>query len=423
MGPVRAFLSIATFCVVLFHAAGAVAQIQYVTVQADGTGRTLGHAVGMALKEAVTQVNGTQVAATTLSVEVTASLETESESKFANAAASAEAIATKTKGAIKEYRIVNKTRQGNAWNVTVEAAIAKYSAGPQANRLRMAVVPFRMKNNGQQAFRDRLVQDLVTQLTQSRKFAMLDRQFGAERQGELDMLSSGSAPPSEMARLGNTLGTDYLVVGVIEDASQAVRTVSMQSANKTFTLTTANVRLSYRIIDAASGQIKHADSFARSVEEGSVDVLGRSAAEEISRQILETIFPLMVESVSGDVLYVGQGGKSLRLGERFRIVRYGKEIKDSYTKESLGREETDVGIAEIVDVQAKIAKAKVVKQTVDIGKEFAPQSFILRPLKQGQGAPVQSAGASAPAPGRAPAKGAAAEPQATDLKKKSEGNW
>lgn len=422
MGTVRALAALLTFCIALFNAGDASAQIQYVTVQAEGSGRSIGHAVGMALKEAVTQVNGTQVAATTLSVEITASLETESESKFANAAASAEAIATKTKGAIKEYRIVNKTREGNVWNVTVEAAIAKYSAGPQANRLRMAVVPFRMKNNGQQAFRDRFVQDLVTQLTQSRKFAMLDRQFGAERQGELDMLASGSAPPSEMARLGNTLGTDYLIVGIIEDASQAVRTVSMQTANKTFTMTTANVRLSYRIIDAASGQIKHADSFARSVDEGSVDALGRSAADEISRQIVETIFPLMVESVSGDVLYVGQGGKSLRLGERFRIVRYGKEIKDSYTKESLGREETDVGIAEIVDVQAKIAKAKVVKQTVDISKEFAPASFILRPLKPGT--PVQAAGA--PAPARGPARPAAGEAQAAqppDLKKKMDGNW
>jgi curli biogenesis system outer membrane secretion channel CsgG len=421
MSTVRALIAAVTFCVALFQSGEAPAQIQYVTVQAEGTGRSIGHAVGMALKEAVTQVNGTQVAATTVSVEIAASLETETESKFANAAASAEAIATKTKGAIKEYRIVNKAKEGNVWTVTVEAAIAKYAAGPQVNRLRMAVVPFRLKNNAQAAFRDRFVQDLTTQLTQSRKFAMLDRQFGAERQRELDMLTTGSTPPGEMARLGNTLGTDYLIVGVIEDASQAVRTFTMQSANKTFTQTTANVRLSYRIIDAATGQIKHADGFARSVEEGSVEALGRSAADEISRQILETIFPLMVESVSSDVLYVGQGGKSLRLGERFRIVRYGKEIKDSYTKESLGREETDVGIAEIIDVQAKLAKAKIVKQSVDVAKEFAPASFILRPLKPGTG--VQAAAAPArPATQQAGRPQAPAAP-APDLKRKMEGNW
>jgi TolB-like protein len=419
MTTVRLFVTLCLLGTGLCWIAESVAGVEYVTVKAEGAGRSVGHAVGLALKQAVSQVNGTQVAATTFSAEVTASLETQSEKRSATAAMSGEAVATLTKGAVKEYRIVNKAQAGGVWTVTIEAAIARYAAGPQADRLRMAVVPFRLQADSQKAFRDQFVQELVTLLTQSRKFAMLDRQFGAERQGELDLLASGSAPPAEIARLGNTLGTDYLIVGVIEDASQTARQVTMQSANKTFTLTSANVRLSYRIIDAASGQIKHADSFARNVEQGRLDEIGKGAAEEISTQILDAIFPLMVESVTGDVMYLGQGGKTLRPGQKFRIVRYGKEIRDSYTKESLGREESDVGIAEIIEVQAKMAKARVVKQSVDLAKEFAPGSFGLRSLSSAPGA--QAATRSANGAART-----AAVPQAQtqpDLKKKVEGDW
>lgn len=418
MRIIRTLIALVGLTLGLVPAGAALAQVEYVTLQTEGTGRTMGHAVGSALREAISQVNGAHVAGSMATAEATAAIETRDDSVFVSASAFAEAIATQTKGAIKEYRIIKKSREGSLWTVTVEAAVARYAASPQVNRLRMAVIPFRLKHEAQKPFRDHFTQELVTHLTQSRKFAMLDRQFGAERQRELDLLASGSAPPAEMARLGNTLGTDYLVVGVIEDASQAVRTVAMQSANRTFTLTTANVRLSYRIVDAATGQIKFSESFTRSSEEDGVDALTKGAAEEVSRQILEAIFPVLVESVSGDVLYLGQGGKALRAGQRFRIVRYGKELRDSYTKESLGREEVDVGVAEITDVQAKFAKAKIVKQTVDIGREFAPETFLLRPLKQ-PGAAVQAArGPAAP-----PASATPPERPKSDLKKKVEGDW
>jgi len=393
------------------------AGIEYVTVQAEGSATTLGGAIASALKEAVTQVNGAQLAATTLSSEAMAAMDTQNESSFASASTSAEQIAMQTKGVIREYRILSKAKDVSVWTVNVDVTVSKYARSEQADRLRAAVVPFRLSKAGQAGFRDAFVQGLTSRLTQSRKFAILDRQYGAEQDAELDRLSGAGTPVEEMAKLGNKLGTDLLIVGTVEEAGVATHSVTIASINKTLETSQTTVRLSYRVIDAATGQIKFSDTWTHSQEGAAIAGLAERAGDEISRQILESIFPVMVESINGDMLFLGQGGKSIQVGQRYRLIRYGKTIVDSYTKESLGREETEVGIIEVVDVQAKVAKAKVVKAQIDLAKEFAPSSYIARLSAEARPA---GQGSAAPSPAAVAAKH---EKRAESVQKSAEKDW
>jgi hypothetical protein len=62
------------------------------------------------------------------------------------------------------------------------------------------------------------------------------------------------------------------------------------------------------------------------------------------------------------------------------LIKYGEEIFDSYTKESLGRSEQKVGTVEIVDVTGKLSKAKVIKSSININDDFQTNQYVLRPL-------------------------------------------
>jgi hypothetical protein len=391
--------------------------LDYVTVQSEGTGKTVGSAVGSALSSAVAQVNGAALAATTLTVEARAALDTATESSFASASATSETVAQSTKGIVREYRIVSKRQDGPLYSVTVEATIAKYARSPQADRLRVSVLPFRLTKEGQARFRDLFVQELSANLSQSRKFAILDRQFESERQSEMAIVSSTDSSVEEMAKLGNRLGTDYMIVGTVNDA--VFQTINTQIAGRTLSRTEVKIALSYRVIDAPTGQVKFSDGWSRSAEGVTVESLAKQGAEAISRQILDAIFPITVESVDGEMLYLGQGGKTMRVGQTYRLFRYGKPITDSHTGESLGREEIEIGTIKIVDVQSKIAKAKVVKASIDVAQNFAPSTFIARLLSDSQSTSAHSGGGS----GAGGARAAPSAKQVDDMKKKAEGDW
>jgi TolB-like protein len=323
-------------------------------------------------------------------------------------------VSQQTKGLIREYRVVSTAQDGPVWTVQLEATIARYTKSPQSNRLRITVLPFRVKNAAQKEAAERFASELNANLTQSRKFAMLDRQFEAERQEEMAINASADTSIEEMAKLGNRLGTDYMIVGVIEDGG--VTTQSTQLAGRMLSSSTARLSVSYRVIDAPTGQVKFADSWSRSGEGQSVAALAAKAAETISREIVEAIAPLAVESVDGNTVYLGQGGKSIKSGQRYRLMKMGEPIVDRYTGESLGRQETEVGVIEITDVQTKLAKARIIESRVDIAAEFRSASFVVRPIAQ----PAQKR----PSTGTAKNAGAS-QPKSglQKLKSTTEGDW
>lgn len=386
----------------------ATGSIERVTVQTEGSGSSVGTATASALSSAVAQVNGVEIASNTLSTELAQTLDTDAGSEFAATSATVEAIAQRTKGLVQSYRILSKAENAGIWTVSVEAAISKYARSEQADRLRMTVLPFRTHGADHGNISDRFVMDLTAQLTSSRKFAMLDRAFEGERQSEMGVLSSEGTSMEEMAKLGNRLGTDYMIVGVIDDAS--IHTQTAELAGRTLTAKSATLSISYRVIDAPTGQIKMADSWTGAMSGGSIEGLATQAADVISRQIVDSIAPIKVESVLGDQLFLGQGGKSIKVGQKYRLLLSGDVIVDSYTKESLGRQEIEVGLIEVVEVQSKIAKAKVLKSSVNIAEKFPTSTFIVR---------LQSEAAK-PAASGAPSKKTA---PVTALKKKVENDW
>src|ERR1700730_10590048 len=60
-------------------------------------------------------------------------------------------------------------------------------------------------------------QRLIDALMATGRFSVLDRNFDAEANRELDLIATGQTPNPEMAKLNQTLSADLLWVGTIND--------------------------------------------------------------------------------------------------------------------------------------------------------------------------------------------------------------
>jgi curli biogenesis system outer membrane secretion channel CsgG len=356
------------------------AGITYVAVKTQGTGDNENYAIASALAAAVAQVNGASVEADSVLSEMMVAIDTGDASQAAFASTSAETISQKTKGTVRDYKVISSSETEGIWTVSVESRIAKFQRSAQSERLRLAVLPFRTSHEEHAHASDQFANQLASQLTQTRRFAILDRDYEKERQDEMEINLSDDSPAEEMARLGHRLGTDLMIVGVVEDASTSVSTT--QIAGRTLQSARTRFTVNYRVVDAATGQIKFSDTWSKESEGSNVATLIGSASENIARSIIEGIFPVAVESVSGNLVFLGQGGSSIKPGQQYRLIHLGSSIVDRYTGESLGREEHDIGLLEIVDVQSKFSKAKILHTDIDLAEHFQPALFIVRLASQ-----------------------------------------
>ena len=82
---------------------------------------------------------------------------------------------------------------------------------------------------------------------------------------------------------------------------------------------------------------------------------------------------------------LGQGGETVKKGQRMQLILRGEKITDSYTKESLGRSEEVIGEVEITGVTAKQSYAKVISATKDrLEALFKPKTMLVRPVSKSQ---------------------------------------
>ena len=300
--------------------------------------------------------------------------------------ASQKEIDVKTAGQIKSYEVLSFQEVPQGFIVRISASISKFVISIEAERTRIVVTPFRMKTRGNTTneFERQFSQTLINQLTQSRKFAVLDRDYISEQGVELNLLQAGEVPIDEMTKLGNKLGTDFIIVGAVDEFVSRRRNLIMKSTGQEIPMIDQGARLSYRIINAATGQVKFSDTYdSIETKQGTAiasKIIANKAANEVSQNILMNFYPVMVEAIQGDTIVLGQGGDTVEAGQQFTLVQYGKEIIDSYTKESLGRIENNVGTIEITRVTNNQSYARILKVTIDVEANFEPQGFIVRPL-------------------------------------------
>ena len=364
--------------------------MSYVPVDSQGSGVTRKDAIADALQDAVSQVNGAEIAAEMSSSIKEKSSEKNGKDEYSSEESFQENVKKKTKGVIRSWKLLDEEKEEGEeglWIVNLNVTVAQYKLSKQLERLRITVAPFQISptvSDPQLAtkFMESFPNGLVGYLTQSRRFALLDRDFLENQANELDFIKRGDTRAEELAKLGNKVGADYIVVGLVEDVFKKEEMVTMRSTGQQIKSVKMGARVSYRIIDVATTQISFSDTVSYDPNQGNSTI--RKIADYISdvagQTIVNAIYPVSVVSSVGDQVTLGQGGKTIRMGDKYNLVRYGNKIIDPHTKESLGREEIVIGVLKITNVQSKTSTAKFVDSSKSISSSFSAKTYIVRPF-------------------------------------------
>jgi|TARA_B100000929_G_C15475633_1_gene409396 hypothetical protein len=376
----------------------AFCEVSYIETTAKGKAETLEIALKKALKEAISKVNGVTLKTESILETIDKSLITEDSASSTLSRDLKEKISEKSGGSIKSFDILNEYEDSNGLQVVeIKATVAKYILSKTANRKRMAIVPFRINLNeisifGKKGFDDAdnlrkyLNQEFTNYFVQTRKFTILDREFDKEISTELTNLEN-SEKIEDQVKIGQKLFADYIIVGrldflVLEEIEKKFLTSDEVLKKKIGAL-----NFSYRVIDVPTGQIKYSSKVNLEVnlkkQNQPLPYLFNLTAQNAGLEIMYAIYPILVEKIEDDLLYLGQGGNQIKKDDIFTIYeRTDSKIKDTYTGETLGNVEKIVGKATIIDSNAKFSVAQIIEQKYDLSEDFKPRKYMVKPIKE-----------------------------------------
>ena len=297
-------------------------------------------------------------------------------------------IIDETKGGIKSYEILKKTKDKNGWHqVKVKAQVAFFELPKEAMRTRIAVFPFRLYEvqSDKERFQRLLDQNINDYLVQTKKFTMLDRTFIEEVAREQKTILDGKTPAIEMAKIGNEISADFILVGSVEDFSIEEKVTKILSSDQEIKKNIASIYLSYRLLDVATKQIKNSNTLELQIPiKESVKKADMKAISELStilgEEILFSVYPVLIEKISNGEIYLGQGGKQFKKGQQYEVFEKGEKIIDSYTNEVIGNVETSVSKIEISSVSSGYSKAKFLDQENKLSEPVEAGKYIVRPI-------------------------------------------
>ena len=364
-------------------------KITYVEKQVTGIGENYKMALRDALREAISQVNGvTQETSSIINTIEKSISDNEGDENFSSTNFQ-ELIKEKSKGSVKSYEILNKSKNlDGLYEIEIKATIAKFALTKDANRKRIAILPFRQTIESSSIDPSRstrmLNQSLTNYLVQTRKFTVLDRDFDDEVLSELNNLNE-SSNIEDQAKIGQKLFADYILVGRLETFDVQEIEKKYLTSDRIKKTTTGMIDFNYRIIDVPTKQIKYASKLREEInlnkQKQPASFLSEQSSKKIGQEILYAIFPILIEKIKGDIAYLGQGGMQIEIGDMYDIYEMSDEvITDSRTGEKLGKMEFKVGQAEIIDKNAKFSIARI-SSNDDLSENFKPVKYYVKPTK------------------------------------------
>lgn len=355
------FSSLFLICSLFLSGVFAQTKINYVDVVVNGTGASESAAINNALVNGLSQISGQYMSASDKS-ELTQKLEIiEGNEKEEIKENFSEEINSFTKGVIKQFKVLKVNKENMLFKARVQMTIPTYNEGFDAKKIKIAVLPFKALNEIDTSTAEKEVgrwrRELEEGLVQTRKFQVIDKDYGDLLTKELNSYNSADYKIEELMRFGRKIGADYVLTGTLITGMKSKLNPDKQK-----------YKLSLRIIDLATSQIK----FAKKV----------SDVQKTIRQIIDAIYPIPVIDINGRSVTIGIGGDMLVVGDIFELVELGKVLKDPYTGEKLGYQETTVSDVEIEKIYSKTTKAQIINEKVDLDEiEFKSGKFILRSVQ------------------------------------------
>lgn len=324
-------------------------------------------------------------------------------------------VQAKTKGHVLDYKITEERfdQELKLWYIEVDARVpGKYVIGRDPDNLRrMVVLPFRMIGDAATVYGEKLeprqycesiARSLNENLTHTRRFTMLDREFDSETTAELGRLDLENASPGDFGRFNQRLVTDYAVIGTVKVYSSPAAAAANPYTGTAGVSDGPFLEVSYRVILVPTTQLKWANTVTipYSMAGGGgisamMSTAAAAAANSICEEIIANIYPIRVTGKTQFELVLNQGGKNIRQGDAFGVFQTSAPVTDVTTGESLGGVEEMIAKAVITRVTPKMSYAQVVEGTpleaIPVGAIVRrPTSLYVRGAPTGAASPVQA---------------------------------
>jgi curli biogenesis system outer membrane secretion channel CsgG len=449
--------------------------VEKVQVETTATGPTLPAAVDAALRMAVEQVNGKVVSASHTSVTSGISVATQDESVDVTSSAFADVVASRSGGAISDFKILHQRqisrpletteekfdgsrgesysrgnisasesaeahaddasaqaaanaegswdekqgavdahwsrkqqRMQNEWEVTIAARVAHYRESADAKRPRIVVA---MPHAAEATFEvgDRAIDAaqlesqirgrLSDALTQTQRFTVLDREFTGEVRNELDLIGSGMVKNEDMARVGQMLATDLILIPTIERFEYRRSERKLRLTDRTLVTYAGGGAIALKLINAVTGQVVMSQTFEAELPSTAPTTLGTSVdggklantlmdslGNDMARTLLLHTFPVAVIRLSGNDVVLNQGGQVVSVGTSYQAVTLGEDLKDPQTGQSLGPMESPCCVIEVTRIGSNVAYGRVAQPGFNL-PSFRPGMIELRESLKSQAQP------------------------------------
>ncbi len=296
---------------------------------------------------------------------------------------------TEIGGLVRSYTVLDEKQiDQNTYEVTLQVAVYDYGARGQTGRIKIALMPAKTQQDNYGFLNQTISGDtlsslfsqrLIAGLTQTNKFAVLDRESIVDFTREKEMIFSFDAPLGEQAKLAETLGADYLLVGTITQGQIEIIERYLSAANYTTRKFKARFNFDYRLVDSSTKQVVLASNAQKYLEDEQVrkladeqnpvewdsaqvrDAFISLVANDVIAAIIDRVYPIRVAAIQEDgQIILNQGGQRMKNGMLLDVFTMGKEVVDNDTGESLGRIESHIATLEIQKVAHTMSMAKLI---------------------------------------------------------------
>ena len=217
------------------------------------------------------------------------------------------------------------------------------------SRLAIAVLPFQANENAKN-LEDSVTEKMITQLVNLRRFRVIERGAIEEVMNELSFNLSGMVDEETAVELGKVIGVDVIIMGSI------------------------NVEIGYCKVNARGINVETAETIvAKDASSGNTNIENiEKLVERVAIKIYNDM-PLVegyVVNVEPDLIYIDIGTDlGVRKGTKCVAFREGETITHPITKEPLQKKVKKLGEVIVVQVQEKMASARIIvsEGSIDIG--------------------------------------------------------
>lgn len=217
---------------------------------------------------------------------------------------------------------------------------------------------------------------LIDSFVKTRKFAILDREFGDQISAEKHSTNIDRSEAGRTVKLNEEATADYIVSSTVKRLTEENIDQQMKLSGNYIKKYKYNTSVAIQVIDVASRRIVFSDSFDEVIDGlsqsngNSFDLWSEKAMNNVSKRacsaILDLVYPIkVVSSTSSGELILNEGIGRISEEDLYDVYSIGNAIKDPDTGIELGREEILQAKVKVIRVLPKVSYATIVSTTKD----------------------------------------------------------